>query len=79
VKASFSDEYSRKISARTKAALAIAKTRGANLEKPENLALEPRKERRWNEAGRAAADRAIFMPEILTACYEGAERVGVRQ
>jgi len=83
VKASFAEEEARKISSRTKAALAIAKANGKVLGNPKNLSLEARKKGAATMQVRAKAEHEAMMPQIVALRAEGlsmrviAERVGV--
>lgn len=75
MKAVFAGEELRKISTRTKAALAVLKDRGVQLGKPENLTAEGRKSGSVRggqaRAKRAAEDRADLLPEVLELREQG--------
>jgi DNA invertase Pin-like site-specific DNA recombinase len=83
VKASFAEEERRKISTRTKAALAEAKKRGTILGNPKNLTHEARVKGAAVNRERAAADRATILPQVRALRAQGlgvraiAEQVGV--
>jgi DNA invertase Pin-like site-specific DNA recombinase len=86
MKAVFAGEELRKISTRTKAALAVLKDRGVQLGKPENLTVEGRKTGSVRggqaRAKRAAEDRADLLPEVRELREQGlglraiAEQIG---
>jgi DNA invertase Pin-like site-specific DNA recombinase len=83
VKASFAEEEARKISKRTKDALAVAKANGKKLGNPQNLSLEARRRGAATNKARAQAEQAQILPEIAALRVAGlstraiAERVGV--
>lgn len=64
VKASFAEEEARKISTRTKAALAVLKGRGVRLGKPENATSEGRRKGAATMRERAARDHQNILPQI---------------
>jgi DNA invertase Pin-like site-specific DNA recombinase len=71
VKASFAEEEARKISARTKAALAVAKARGIRLGTPANLTADARKKGAATIRARAEAEHATLLPQITALRSEG--------
>jgi DNA invertase Pin-like site-specific DNA recombinase len=83
VKASFAEEEARKISQRTKAALAVKKAQGATLGNPQNLTTAARAKGSETMRNRAAADHAAILPTIIKLREQGlsltavAEQVGV--
>jgi DNA invertase Pin-like site-specific DNA recombinase len=83
VKASFAQEEAKKISERTKAALAVAKAHGTKLGNPQNLTNEDRTKGSETMRARAAADNASILPEVAALRKQGftltaiAEKVGV--
>jgi DNA invertase Pin-like site-specific DNA recombinase len=85
VKASFAEEEARKVSQRTKAALAVLKAKGKKLGTAgaRNLTDEGRRKAGETVRKRAQAEHATIMPQILAARAEGlsmreiGDRVGV--
>jgi DNA invertase Pin-like site-specific DNA recombinase len=73
VKASFAEEEARKISQRTKAALAVAKSKGKALGATgrQNLTLDARAKGSRTVQERAAAEHATLLPQIVAARSEG--------
>ncbi len=71
VKASFAEEEARKISQRTKAALAALKARGVTLGKPENLTHDAQAKGAAENRNRAIAAYALVVPLVEKLRTEG--------